>query len=289
MTTQIGFIGLGIMGKPMACNLHKAGFAVTVYNRSRPVMDELAAAGMASAESPAALARQSEIVITMLPDTPDVEAVVCGPDGVLAGARPGTLLIDMSTIAPAAAQRLAAAARTHGVAMLDAPVSGGDKGAIAATLSIMVGGTEEDFARALPVFQVLGKTITHCGASGAGQIVKACNQVAVALNIAATAEALALGRKAGVDPAIMLTVLGGGLAQSRVMDLRGPTMAAGRFEPGFKVRLHRKDLGIIQATAAAHGADLPFTALAARLFDTLINTGRGDLDHSALLLAIEAQ
>jgi 2-hydroxy-3-oxopropionate reductase len=284
---RIGFIGLGIMGRPMVRNLLKAGFAVTVYNRSRPAVDELAAEGAAAASSPRDVAAQSDVVITMLPDGPDVEAVVLGDEGVLAGAQHGSLLIDMSSIAPGVARRLADAARNKGVAMLDAPVSGGDKGAIAGTLSIMVGGEAEAFERAQPIFQALGKTITHCGASGAGQTVKACNQVAVALSIAATAEALALGAKAGVDPEVILKVLGGGLAQSRVMELRGPTMAQRTFEPGFRSRLHSKDMRIILETARENGAVLPFSAIADQLFTALVANGQGDLDHSALLAIIE--
>jgi 2-hydroxy-3-oxopropionate reductase len=289
MSESIGFIGLGIMGKPMARNLLRAGFALTVHNRSRPALEELAAAGASVAATPAELARRSDVIITMLPDGPDVAGALLGPEGALAAAAPGTLLIDMSTIAPATARRLAAAAAGRGRELLDAPVSGGDKGAIAATLSIMVGGEPAAFERALPIFRALGGTITHCGPSGAGQVVKACNQAAVALSLAAAAEALALGRAAGVDPAIVLRVLGGGLAQSRAMELRGPGMAQDSFVPGFRAGLHRKDLGIVADTAAAHGVELPFSALAAALFDRLIAAGHGDRDHSALLLAIEGR
>jgi 2-hydroxy-3-oxopropionate reductase len=223
----------------------------------------------------------------MLPDTPDVVRVVTGPDGVLEGARAGMLVIDMSTISPAAARKMAATARASGAGMLDAPVSGGDKGAIAGSLSIMVGGEASDFERSRPVFQALGKTIVHCGPSGAGQIVKACNQVVVALVIEAVSEALVLGSKAGVRPEVILEVLGGGLAQTRVMDLRGPTMIQGKFEPGFKVRLHRKDLSIILQTARELGVTLPSTALVDQLFTALVEKGRGEWDHSALLTLIE--
>ncbi|MCG8351073.1 MAG: 2-hydroxy-3-oxopropionate reductase [Chloroflexales bacterium] len=287
MTERIGFIGLGIMGKPMAHNLLKAGFALTVFNRSQPAIDELIAAGASAATSPQDLAARSDIVITMLPDTPDVTEVISGAEGVLAGAHKGTLLIDMSTIEPDATRQLAATARQHGVALLDAPVSGGDKGAIAGTLSIMVGGEPADFERALPLLQAMGKTITRCGPVGAGQTVKACNQVAVALSIAAGAEALSLGAKAGVQPEIILKVLSGGLAQSRVMDLRGPTMIQHCFEPGFKAKLHHKDLGIVMQTARKYGAVLPFAALADQLFSSLVANGKGDFDHSALLTVIE--
>jgi 2-hydroxy-3-oxopropionate reductase len=287
MAEQIGFIGLGIMGKPMVRNLLKAGYAVTVFNRSRPAMEELAADGAALADSPQALAEASDVVITMLPDGPDVELVLLGSDGVLAGSHAGMLLIDMSTISPAMAQRLSEIARSKGVGMLDAPVSGGEQGAINAALSIMVGGEAEDFERARPMFEALGKTITLCGGAGAGQIVKACNQVAVALSIAATAEALALGAKAGVDGEVILRVLGGGLANSRVMELRGPTMARRTFKPGFRARLHAKDLRIIMETARQSKVALPFSALAEQLFTGLVASGRGDYDHSGLLDIIE--
>jgi 2-hydroxy-3-oxopropionate reductase len=287
MPERIGFIGLGIMGKPMVRNLLKQSYPVTVFNRSRPAIDELAAEGAAPADSPRAVAEASDVVITMLPDGPDVEAVLAGEDGVLAGARAGMLLVDMSTIAPAGATWRAEQSRAQGLGMLDAPVSGGEQGAISASLSIMVGGEADDFARATPIFEALGKTITHCGAAGAGQVVKACNQVAVALSIAATAEALALGARAGVDGEVILRVLGGGLANSRVMELRGPTMARRVFKPGFRARLHAKDLRIIMETARATQTPLPFAALADQLFTALVASGRGDFDHSGLLAVIE--
>ena len=287
MPERVGLIGLGLMGKPMAHNLLRAGFSLTVFNRSQPAIDELAAAGARPAGSPRDLAAQSDVVITMLPDAPDVEAVALGRDGVVEGGREGLLLIDMSTIAPSAAQRIAAALAERGMHMLDAPVSGGDVGARQATLSIMVGGAAGDLERARPVLAALGSTITHCGPSGAGQVVKACNQLAVALHYAAASEALVLGAMAGVDPAVILRVLGGGLAQSRVMDLRGATMARHAFAPGGKARFHRKDLGIVLELARAHGAVLPFSALADQLYTALVQHGGGDLDHSALLLEIE--
>jgi 2-hydroxy-3-oxopropionate reductase len=287
MPERVGVIGLGHMGKPMAYNLLRAGFPVTVYNRGRPAIDESAAAGAIPAGSPREVAAQSDIVITMLPDSPDVEAVVLGGDGVLAGGRPGLLVIDMSTIAPIVAREVAAALEQHGMRMLDAPVSGGDVGAVNATLSIMAGGAAEDMQRARPVFEALGTTITHCGPNGSGQIVKACNQLVVALMIAATSEALVLGAKAGVQPEVILKVLGGGLAQNRVMDLRGPTMIEHRFEPGGKAKFHRKDLGIILQLARTHGVALPMTALVDQLFTTLIEHGGGERDHSALLTVLE--
>jgi 2-hydroxy-3-oxopropionate reductase len=303
MPERIGMIGLGLMGNPMVRNLLRSGFSVTVYNRSRPPIDELAAAGATPAGSPREVAAHSDIVITMLPDSPDVEAVVLGApathsagpglagsgqsDGVLASGRPGLLLIDMSTIAPIVAREIAAALEQHGMRMLDAPVSGGDVGAINATLSIMVGGAAEDLERARPVFEALGTTITHCGPIGSGQVVKACNQLVVALMLAATSEALVLGAKAGVQPEVILKVLGGGLAQNRVMDLRGPTMIKHHFEPGGKAKFHHKDLGIILQLARSHGVALPMTALVDQLFTTLIEHGGGERDHSSLLTVLE--
>ncbi len=287
MTERIGCIGLGLMGKPMAHNLLKAGFHVTVYNRSRPAIDVLVAEGAVAATSPEQVAQQSDIVITMLPDTPDVEAVILGEQGILAGAHEGLLVIDMSSISPLSTVQLATTLEQHGVAMLDAPVSGGDAGAIAGTLSIMVGGQEADFERARPVFSALGKTITLCGPHGAGQTVKACNQIVVALIIAAVSEGLVLGSKAGVRPEILLQVLSGGLAQNRVMDLRGPTMITHHFEPGGKAQFHRKDLGIALQLAHAYDVSLPLTALVDQFFTTLVAHQQGNLDHSALMLVIE--
>jgi 2-hydroxy-3-oxopropionate reductase len=286
---RIGFVGLGIMGKPMARNLAKAGFQLVVHNRSRDDVDALVAEGdpFSAAANPREVAQRATTGITMLPDSPEVRQVVFGDDGLLEAMGEGHLLVDMSTIAPAASIEVEAALRDKGARALDAPVSGGDKGAIAGTLSIMVGGDAADLERAMPLFQAMGKTIVHVGGPGAGQVVKACNQVAVAVNYAALSEALVLGAKAGVEPAKILQVLGGGLANSRVLEMRGPTMIEGRFEPGFRVDLHRKDLGIALATAREAGAPLPMTALVSQLFDSVAATGHGDLDHSALLTAIE--
>jgi 2-hydroxy-3-oxopropionate reductase len=283
----IGFIGLGIMGRPMARNLIKAGYALTVHNRGRGPVDELAAEGATAAGSPREVAGQVDVVITMLPDSPDVEAVLGGPDGVLAGAREGLIAIDMSTISPLVTQRLAEEARGRGVRLLDAPVSGGDKGAIGGTLSIMVGGEADLFERCRPIFAALGKTIVHVGPSGAGQTVKACNQIVVALAYAAISEALVLGARAGVEPAKIIEVLNGGLAATRVMELRGPTMIEHDFAPGFKVKLHHKDLGIALATAKEYGVPLPATALVDQALAALRAAGREDLDHSAILTYVE--
>lgn len=284
---KIGFIGLGIMGKPMTRNLLKAGYAPVVFSRSPGPADELVSEGAIRAASPREVAAACNILITILPDTPDVEAVLLGANGVLEGAHDDLLLIDMSTISPVATRKIAQRAAAKNVRMLDAPVSGGDKGAIAGTLSIMVGGEAVDFEHAYPVFEAMGKTITHCGPVGAGQIVKACNQVVVALVIEAVSEALVLGSKAGVDPGIILKVLSGGLAQSRVMDLRGPTMAEHDFTPGFKSKLHLKDLRIILETAREFDVALPVTRVVEKMFVDLVEGGKGELDHSALLTVVE--
>jgi 2-hydroxy-3-oxopropionate reductase len=291
MKEKLGFIGLGIMGEPMARNLLAAGYELVIHNRSREVVDRLDAEfdGVTAASSPREVGAAVSTTITMLPDSPDVKAVVFGADGdgLIASLGAGDLLIDMSTIAPATAMAVSAALGERGASALDAPVSGGDQGAIAGTLSIMVGGSEADFERALPIFEVLGGVATHCGGVGAGQTVKACNQIAVAINYAAASEALVLGAKAGVDPEKIIQVLNGGLAASRVMELRGPTMIAGKFDPGFRIDLHRKDLGIIMDSGKEFGVALPVTALVAQLYDALSANGRGDLDHSALITAIE--
>ena len=289
MTERIGFIGLGIMGKPMARNLAKAGFELVVHNRSKAAVDELVAESKAliPANSPREVAEQTKTVITMLPDSPDVRDVVFGDNGLAAAMGEGHLLIDMSTISPATAIEVSEALAERGASALDAPVSGGDKGAIAATLSIMVGGSAEDFERARPLFEAMGKTIVHVGGPGSGQIVKACNQIVVAINYAAVSEALVLGAKAGVDPEKIVQVLSGGLAASRVMEMRGPTLIAHEFQPGFRVNLHRKDLGIALATGKETNVPLPTTAIVSQLFETLAAAGKGDLDHSSLITVVE--
>ncbi len=271
----IGFIGLGIMGKPMARNLAAAGYELVIYNRSRDDIDTLLAEGdqFQAAGSPREVAERTKAVITMLPDSPDVRDVVLGDNGVLPALGAGHLLIDMSTIAPATAVEVNAAVRERGARALDAPVSGGDKGAIAGTLSIMVGGDAEDVQRAMPLFEAMGKTIVHVGGVGAGQIVKACNQVVVAVNYAAVSEALVLGAKAGVDPDKIVQVLSGGLAASRVLELKGQTMIAHQFAPGFRTDLHRKDLGIALSAAGANSVPIPVTALVTQLFEALAAGG----------------
>src|SRR5919201_2597580 len=287
MAERIGFIGLGIMGKPMARNLLRAGYALVGYNRSPAPARELAAEGAETADSPRSVAERSDVIITMLPDSPQVQDVVAGPGGVLDGASAGTLLIDMSTISPVVTQELARAAHERGVAMLDAPVSGGDVGAQQGTLSIMVGGREEDFRRAAPIFHALGKTVVHAGSHGAGQVVKGCNQIVVALTVEAVSEALVLGSKAGVDPAVIIRVLSGGLAANRVMEVRGPNFLEHDFEPGFRIDLHHKDLGIALAAGREYGVALPSTAAVNEMLQALRSRGMGDRDHSALLTFVE--
>ena len=284
---RIGFIGLGIMGKPMAAHLLEAGYPLTVLNRSRAPQDELVAAGARPGQSPRHVAEQSDVVMTMLPDSPDVEQVVLGAGGVIEGLRPGSLVIDMSTISPAVARRVATVARERGSDALDAPVSGGQVGAQNATLSIMVGGSVAAFERARPIFERLGKNIVHVGEAGAGQVTKAANQIVVAVTIAAISEALLLAAKSGVDPAKVREALLGGFAQSKILDAHGNRMLQRNFAPGFKTRLHRKDLAIALNTAREIGMSLPVTANVAELMNALIAHGGADLDHSALVTVLE--
>jgi len=285
--TTIGFVGLGIMGAPMATHLLNAGYEVVGYDISPSRVESLVTLGVQAGLSSKDVASRSEVVISMVPDSPDVEAVYLSADGVLTGVSPGTLLIDMSTISPVTAIKVAKAAVERGCHMLDAPVSGGDVGAKNATLSIMVGGEPEAFEQAKPILKVLG-TPTFCGPPGAGQTVKACNQIQVALNFIGMAEALVLGAKAGVDPDIVVKVLSGGYAQTRVMDVRGPRIVKGDFEPGFRSRFHYKDLNIIRETARAFECCLPASALAHELFSAMQANGWGDLDHSAVIKVIES-
>ena len=284
----IGFIGLGIMGKPMAKHLLKAGYPLVVRDIVQAAVDELVAAGARSAPTAREVAAQCDILITMVPDSPDVEAVAYGPDGALAGLRPGTIWADMSTISPVTSRKVAADAAKKGVAMLDAPVSGGEKGAIAATLSIMVGGPKDAFDAMLPIFQVMGKTIVHMGEAGAGQVTKAATQIVVALTIEARSEALVLASKAGVDPAKVRQVLLGGFCQSRILELHGERMLKREFAPGFKIRLHRKDLAIALNAGKEFGVPLPVTALVHEMLNALMVAGEGELDHSAIVHYIES-
>ncbi|HWP59115.1 MAG TPA: 2-hydroxy-3-oxopropionate reductase [Candidatus Acidoferrales bacterium] len=284
---RIGFIGLGIMGKPMARNLMKAGYPLVVHNRSRAPVEELAQEGAEAVGNAKEAAARSDVVITMLPDSPDVEMVYEGADGILAGAKPGSLLIDMSTISPVVARKLARAAENSHLEMLDAPVSGGEAGAIGATLSIMVGGKEAAFARALPIFQALGKSIVHVGEAGAGQVAKAANQIVVGVTIAAVSEALVLAKKAGVDPAKVRQVLLGGFAQSKILEAHGQKMLERNFKPGFRIRLHEKDLKIALATGGEYGVPLMVTGTVAQMMTAMRATDRGELDHAGLVTLIE--
>lgn len=284
---RVGFIGLGIMGRPMAHNLVHAGYPLVVYNRSQGAVKELAGEGAVAVRSPREVAEQSDLVITMLPDSPEVHQVVLGTDGVVEGVRPGMLFVDMSTIAPATTREVYAALKAIKVQALDAPVSGGEVGAKEGSLSIMVGGETEAFERAMPIFKILGRNIVHIGDAGAGQVTKACNQIVVALTIQAVAEALMLAKRSGVDPARVREALLGGFAQSRILELHGQRIIDSAFKPGFKIRLHRKDLGIALQTGRALSLPLMSTAQVAELMNALIARGDGDLDHSALALLLD--
>ncbi len=284
MNTTIGFIGLGVMGKPMAKNLLKAGHSLVVHNRSRGAVDEVVAAGAAAASSPADVARRATVVITMLPDTPDVELVIGGPNGVLSAVQSGSVVIDMSSISPVVTRRLAGEVAKKGAAMLDAPVSGGEIGAINATLSIMVGGDTAAFTRVQPILAALGnpERIVHIGESGAGQVCKVCNQVAIGGALAGVSEAFALARKAGVDAARVRQALLGGFAASRVLEVHGERMLKGDYKPGFRTRLYQKDLRIANEAAMANGVAMPGTAIVTQLVNALVASGGGDLDYAAL-------
>jgi 2-hydroxy-3-oxopropionate reductase len=287
MAERVGFIGLGIMGKPMARNLMEAGFEITVHNRSPEKAEELGEAGATVAASPREVVEKSDVVITMLPDSPQVREVVAGEDGVLEGISEGSLLVDMSTISPVVTEELAEAVKEKGASMLDAPVSGGDVGAIEGTLSIMVGGDETDFERAKPLFEAMGKTVTHVGPVGAGQVTKAANQVVVALTIEAVSEALVLGSAGGVSPEKILDVLSGGLAGNKVMEVKREKFLSHKFDPGFRSELHHKDLGIALAAGREYGVVLPVTAIVDQMLLSMRRKGWGGEDHSALLRIIE--
>jgi 2-hydroxy-3-oxopropionate reductase len=282
---KVGFVGLGIMGKPMAKNLIKAGYSLVVYGGSGAA-DELKGEGAETADSYAAIAEQCDIVITCLPADPQVQEVYLGDDGLLSGAGEGTLLVDMSTISPLVTKEIARQASEKGVKTLDAPISGGEPGAIAGELSIMVGGDAEDFERAKPVFEAMG-TPTHAGDAGSGQIVKACNQIIVGIVLEGVSEALVLGAKAGVDPAKIIEAVSGGLAGTKVMDQKRDKFLEHDFAPGFRIELHHKDLGIALRTAREVGVPLPVTALVDQMLQELQVKGRGELDHSAVLSVLE--
>jgi len=283
VSTKVTFIGLGIMGGPMAANLVKAGFEVTGYNRSPAKAEQLAAAGGRAAASIAEAVRDADVIATMVPDSPDVREVLTGEGGVFASARSGALIVDFSTIRPDVAAELAAEAADRGFRMLDAPVSGGEAGAVEGVLSIMVGGADADFEAAKPVFDAVGKTIVHVGPSGSGQTVKAANQLMVAGHLELLAEAIVFLEAYGVDTEAALRVLGGGLAGSTVIERKGANMLARNFTPGFRIALHDKDMGIVTAAAREAGVVIPLGAVAAQLIASLKAQGDGALDHSALL------
>lgn len=287
MPQRIGYIGLGLIGAPMARNLMKAGFEVVVHNRSREIVQELVSEGAVEAHSPAEVARQVEVVFTCLPDSPDVERVALGPEGIIEGAHEGLLYVDHSTIKPETARHVAAKLAEAGVACLDAPVSGGDIGARAGTLAIMVGGPREAFERAMPCFEATGKTITHVGESGAGQVAKACNQIMVAAQMVAMSELLVLAAKAGADPERVVAAIQGGAAQCWTLDNKPPRIFAGNRGPGFKAYMQHKDLGIVLDTARAYGVSIPMTAVNAQLYEAMLQNGMENLDNSAVLGIIE--
>ena len=284
---RIGFMGLGIMGKPMAMNLLAAGYPLTVHSRSPGPVDEVAAAGATRARGAAEVAAASDVTITMLPDTSDVELVLTGEGGVLDGISAGALVIDMSSIDPAPTRAMAEAFAKRDVAMIDAPVSGGERGAIDGTLSIMIGGEPDAVARAMPIFEVLGKTIVHVGPSGAGQVTKACNQLVVAATIEAVAEALLLAERSGVDPGKVRAALLGGFAGSKILEVHGQRMLDRAFDPGFRIRLHRKDARIVEDAAAATGTPIPSFAVVAAQLQRALDDGDGELDHSGLYVELE--
>ena len=287
MAQTIGFIGLGIMGRPMAKNLLSAGYPLVVHSRSRGPVDELVAAGATAATSAREVAGKCDVLITMLPNSPDVELVALGKDGIVEGARQGLLYIDMSTISPIVSQTVGKALAAKGVRMLDAPVSGGEKGAIDAALSIMVGGEPTVFDAALPILKAMGKTITLLGPLGSGGFTKLANQIIVAVNLTALAEALTLAKKAGLNRELTLKALAGGLAGSKCLDQKAPNYVANTYKPGFKIDLHFKDLGLIMESARALGVPLPATAVVQELFNALRVKGRGGLDHSAVITLLE--
>jgi 2-hydroxy-3-oxopropionate reductase len=287
MTNRIGFIGLGIMGRPMALNLIRAGYELAVHTRRPESMTPLVAAGAVACTSPAEAARRAGVVFTMVADTADVEQVILGPAGVIKGAAPGSVVVDMSTISASATRAIAVRLQERGIAMLDAPVSGGESGAIDGTLSIMVGGASEVFERVRPLFEALGRNIVHLGGNGAGQVCKSCNQVVVGATIAGVAEAILLARAAGVDPARVREALLGGFAGSRILEVHGQRMIDGNFNPGFKARLHQKDMRIVGESAYELGLALPTAAAIGQYLNALIGQGLGEADSSAIYKILE--
>ena len=285
---RVGYIGLGLMGKSIARNILKAGFSVTVHNRSRAAVDELAAEGAAAANSPREVAEQTDIVFTNLPDSPDVEKVVLDDvNGIIAGSRPGMIVVDNSTIKPASARRVAAKLKEKGVFSLDAPVSGGDIGARNGTLTIMVGGEAKAVEQAMPVFQAMGKSVTHVGEAGAGQVAKAANQIMVAAQMVAMGELLVFSKKAGVDPRKVVDAIKGGAAQCWSLDVKPPRLFDGNRGPGFKAHMQLKDMGIVLDTAREYGIPLSSAEEHTKFFQMMIEQGMGELDNSAVVGVIE--
>jgi 2-hydroxy-3-oxopropionate reductase len=284
---SVGFVGLGIMGKPMARNLMAAGYSLTVYDVVGSAMEELVTEGAAGASSAREAAEASSVTITMVPDSPQSEAAILGPDGVLEGTPKGNGIIDMSSIAPGTSQKIGAACDAAGVEFLDAPVSGGEPKAIDGTLAIMVGGSQEVFDRYTGMLDVLGGSVVLCGGYGAGNTTKLANQIIVAINVEAVSEALVLARKAGLDPNVVYEAIKGGLAGSTVLDAKGTMMIAGDFTPGFRVKLHQKDLNNALITGKELGVPLPVTALVQQMLGSLMNQGKGEMDHAAIANFIE--
>ncbi len=284
---EVGFIGLGIMGRPMARNLMKAGYSLTVYDVVGSAMEEVVGDGAKPASSAAEVAAATPTIITMVPDSADSEAAILGENGVLEGASAGSVVIDMSSIAPASSQKIAAACEAQGVAFLDAPVSGGEPGAISATLAIMVGGKKEVFDANIGLLEAVGSSIVLCGDYGAGNTTKLANQIIVAANIEAVGEALTLARKAGLDPEVVFNAIKGGLAGSTVLNAKAPMMIEGNFTPGFRIVLHNKDLNNALLTAKDLGVGLPVTSLVQQMIVSLMNEGKGNADHSAIANFIE--
>jgi 2-hydroxy-3-oxopropionate reductase len=283
----VGFVGLGIMGRPMALNLLKGGHTLRVHGRRAESMLPLEQAGATACASAAEAARGSEAIFTMVADTPDVEQVIFGPSGVAEGAARGSVVVDMSTISPVATRSLAARLASKGVEMLDAPVSGGDVGAISGTLSIMVGGKPQVFARVMPLFELMGKSVVHIGVNGAGQVAKACNQIVAAVTLESVAESLTLARRNGVDPGKVRDALLGGFAWSKVLEVHGRRIVERDFKPGFKAKLHQKDLRIVTETAAHLGIGLPQSALVAQHLNALVGMGCGEEDSAAIAKVLE--
>ncbi len=285
---KVGYIGLGLMGKSIARNILKAGFPLVAHNRSRAAVDELVGEGAVAAHSPAAVAAQVDVIFTNLPDSPDVQAVALGPGGIHEAAHPGLVFVDNSTIKPATARHIAAELAKKGIPALDAPVSGGDIGARNGTLTIMVGGDAQALETVMPVLLSMGKTVTHVGDAGAGQVAKAANQIMVAAQMVAMGELLLLAQKAGVDPQKVVAAIKGGAAQCWTLDVKPPRLFAGNRAPGFKAHMQAKDLNIVLETAREYGVPLPATAEHAQLYNAMLQMGMGDLDNSAVIGVLEA-